>query len=105
MIIGVDIGMGIDMAYVELPIAMCRMPQGVRSTFLNLHKNTTGVRFKIGMWTADDLRNATFCLAPSGWGYGWRTYLALAMLCIPVIIQRASRLNRTALEACDCIRV
>lgn len=23
----------------------------------------------------------------SGWGYGWRTYVALAVLCIPVIIQ------------------
>eukprot|EP00966_Prymnesium_polylepis_P034505 802233-Prymnesium_polylepis.4 len=26
-------------------------------------------------------------LLRSGWGYGWRTYVALAMLCIPVVIQ------------------
>jgi hypothetical protein len=45
------------------------------------------VHFNVGGWNAADLRDATFCLAPSGWGHGWRTYLALAMLCIPVIIQ------------------
>ena len=26
-------------------------------------------------------------LCPSGWGFGWRTYLAVATLCIPVIVQ------------------
>jgi len=33
------------------------------------------------------MRNATFCLCPSGVGFGWRVYIALAALCIPVIIQ------------------
>ena len=33
------------------------------------------------------MRDSRFCLCPSGWGYGWRLYLAMATLCIPVIIQ------------------
>ena len=34
-----------------------------------------------------DLRDADFCLAPSGVGFGWRVYVSLAALCIPVIVQ------------------
>jgi len=52
-----------------------------------MHKNTLGVQVNVGSWKPSDLRGATFCLAPSGWGFGWRTYIALAMLCVPVIIQ------------------
>lgn len=33
------------------------------------------------------LLQALHKISHSGWGYGWRTYLALAMLCIPVVIQ------------------
>jgi len=40
-----------------------------------------------GEFTLDDLRAATFCLAPSGWGWGWRITLALLTQCVPVIIQ------------------
>lgn len=29
----------------------------------------------------------SFHLCISGWGFGWRTYLALALLCVPVIVQ------------------
>ncbi|KAL1525144.1 hypothetical protein AB1Y20_020015 [Prymnesium parvum] len=61
--------------------------QGVRFAFYELHRHTPGVRYSVDSWSAADLRNATFCLAPSGWGYGWRTYIALAVLCIPVIVQ------------------
>ena len=31
--------------------------------------------------------NAKFCLCPSGTGFGWRTYLAAIVGCIPVIVQ------------------
>jgi hypothetical protein len=61
--------------------------QGVRAQFHRLHANTSGVRSRVGSWDASEMRRSTFCLAPSGWGYGWRTYLALSMLCIPVIVQ------------------
>ncbi|KAL1499563.1 hypothetical protein AB1Y20_011764 [Prymnesium parvum] len=61
--------------------------QGVRDHFHRLHGQAAGVVYRVGAWDAVEMRNATFCLAPSGWGYGWRTYLALSMLCIPVIIQ------------------
>ena len=43
--------------------------------------------WKVGDWSFSDLRSSTFCLCPSGWGWGWRTYLALAALCVPVIVQ------------------
>lgn len=46
-----------------------------------------GVVFRQGKWSIDQLRQAQFCLCPSGWGFGWRTYLAVATLCIPVIVQ------------------
>ena len=45
------------------------------------------VVFQEGAWSVGTLRNATFCLCPSGWGFGWRTYLAVATLCVPVIVQ------------------
>ena len=45
------------------------------------------VVFQEGAWRVGALRNATFCLCPSGWGFGWRTYLAVATLCVPVIVQ------------------
>eukprot|EP00966_Prymnesium_polylepis_P081622 1890849-Prymnesium_polylepis.1 len=46
-----------------------------------------GVVFKVGSWRIGSLRRSKFCLCPSGWGYGWRTYLAVATLCVPVIVQ------------------
>eukprot|EP00966_Prymnesium_polylepis_P012118 278323-Prymnesium_polylepis.1 len=46
-----------------------------------------GVTYHVGQWSISELADSTFCLAPSGWGYGWRTYLALAVQCIPVIVQ------------------
>mmetsp|Transcript_53277 Transcript_53277/g.147184 ORF Transcript_53277/g.147184 Transcript_53277/m.147184 type:complete len:386 (-) Transcript_53277:60-1217(-) len=61
--------------------------QGVRQFFHKLHRNTPGVVFDVGGWGVAGLRDATFCLAPSGWGYGWRISISLAMHCIPVIIQ------------------
>jgi len=61
--------------------------QGVRQAFYRLHRNTPGVTYHIGQWSISELADSTFCLAPSGWGYGWRTYLALAVQCIPVIVQ------------------
>ena len=61
--------------------------QGVRQAFLQWHSKTPGVVFKEGHWTLSDLRGSTFCLCPSGWGFGWRIYLALATLCVPVIVQ------------------
>ena len=59
----------------------------MRQIFERLHRRTRGVRFHKGKWSIDELYQAEFCLAPSGWGYGWRTYLALATGCIPVIVQ------------------
>ena len=61
--------------------------QGVRQALEQAHRDTPGVRFRRGKWAIEELTTAEFCLAPSGWGYGWRTYLALAVGCIPVIIQ------------------
>ncbi|KAL1503431.1 hypothetical protein AB1Y20_011919 [Prymnesium parvum] len=61
--------------------------QGVRQYFHQLHQFTPGVVYDVGGWGVGGLRDATFCLAPSGWGYGWRVSLSLAMLCVPVIIQ------------------
>ena len=62
--------------------------QGVRQQFYRLHQNTSRVLVvDVGGWSAASMRNATFCLAPSGWGFGWRLFVSLAMLCIPVIIQ------------------
>lgn len=61
--------------------------QGVRAYFHQLHRETPGVRFELGNWTVSAMSNATFCLAPSGWGFGWRAYISLSMLCIPVIVQ------------------
>lgn len=61
--------------------------QGVRQSFYKLHTGTPGVRIEVGTWKIEHMRAATFCLAPSGWGFGWRTYLAVATLCIPVIVQ------------------
>ena len=61
--------------------------QGVREYFYEQHQNSTEVSFELGRWNVSSMRNATFCLAPSGWGYGWRVYVSLAMNCIPVIIQ------------------
>jgi hypothetical protein len=61
--------------------------QGVRQEFYRLHRSTSGVRYDVGSWDAVNMRSSLFCLAPSGWGYGWRTYLAVAMRCIPVIVQ------------------
>lgn len=61
--------------------------QGVRQLFHRLHRDTPGIVYDVGGWGVAGLRNATFCLAPSGWGYGWRVSISLAMLCIPVIIQ------------------
>jgi hypothetical protein len=61
--------------------------QGVRQAFRQWHSKTPGVVFKEGHWTLSDLRGSTFCLCPSGWGFGWRIYLALATLCVPVIVQ------------------
>ncbi|KAL1528166.1 hypothetical protein AB1Y20_009527 [Prymnesium parvum] len=61
--------------------------QGVREFFYERHRNESEVLFQLGGWNATAMRAATFCLAPSGWGYGWRVYVSLAMLCIPVIVQ------------------
>ncbi|KAL1518793.1 hypothetical protein AB1Y20_003073 [Prymnesium parvum] len=72
--------------------------QGVRQTLWSLltssaHSNASRsgswdkVVFKTGDWSISMLRQAQFCLCPSGWGFGWRASLALATLCIPVIIQ------------------
>ena len=61
--------------------------QGVRQFLHKVHRDTPGVVFDVGGWGAAGLRNSTFCLAPTGWGYGWRVSVSLAMLCIPVIIQ------------------
>ena len=51
--------------------------QRVRQEMWRLHfndsHNWTGVVFKPGQWTISQLRSATFCLCPSGWGFGWRT--------------------------------
>jgi hypothetical protein len=33
------------------------------------------------------MQQAAYCLCPSGVGFGWRTSLALAAGCIPVIVQ------------------
>ena len=46
-----------------------------------------GFVFRIGAWNISQLRDSLFCLCPSGTGFGWRVYLALATQCIPVIIQ------------------
>jgi hypothetical protein len=64
-----------------------RYSQRVRQEVYRLHRHASGVVFPDGGWALGDLRNATFCLCPSGWGFGWRVYLALVALCIPVIIQ------------------
>ena len=61
--------------------------QRVREELWRLHHNASGVVFRQGEWSLGEMRKATFCLCPSGWGFGWRTYLALATLCVPVIIQ------------------
>ena len=61
--------------------------QGVRQAFEREHRHTPGVQFRKGHWKIGELRSADFCLAPSGWGYGWRTYLSLVAGCIPVIVQ------------------
>ena len=61
--------------------------QGVRQAFEREHSHTPGVQFRKGHWKIGELRKADFCLAPSGWGYGWRTSLSLVAGCIPVIVQ------------------
>lgn len=61
--------------------------QGVRQAFYRMHRRAPGVKYQVGKWSIASLANSTFCLAPSGWGYGWRTYLSLAVQCIPVIVQ------------------
>ena len=39
--------------------------QGVRQALWALHKNTSGVVFKVGAWSISDLRSATFwCAQP-----------------------------------------
>jgi len=60
--------------------------QGVRQKIQELHANEPGFILG-GEFTFDDLRAATFCLAPSGWGWGWRITLAMLTQCVPVIIQ------------------
>lgn len=59
----------------------------VRQEFFRLHQNVSDVRIQVGRWSLADMRESTFCLCPSGVGFGWRVFLALAALCIPVIIQ------------------
>ena len=61
--------------------------QGVRSEVYRLHHATEGIAFRTGKWHLSQMRDSTFCLCPSGWGFGWRIYLALATLCIPVLVQ------------------
>lgn len=60
--------------------------QGVRQAIERLHAGEEGFVLG-GEFTLDDLRAATFCLAPSGWGWGWRITLAMLTQCVPVIIQ------------------
>ena len=61
--------------------------QGVRKTFYVTHARTPGVKFVVGKWKISQMRDSIFCLCPSGWGYGWRIYLAVAMSCVPVLVQ------------------
>jgi len=61
--------------------------QLVRDEFVRHHRADRDVLARFGKWTISDMKDSTFCLCPSGVGYGWRTYLAVAMLCIPVIVQ------------------
>jgi hypothetical protein len=58
-----------------------------RSRRLSSASNWSGVVFQGRGWNIGHLRKAQYCLCPSGWGFGWRTYLAVATLCIPVIVQ------------------
>ncbi|EOD41429.1 hypothetical protein EMIHUDRAFT_462116 [Emiliania huxleyi CCMP1516] len=60
--------------------------QGVRQRIAELHSDEPDFVLG-GTFTLDDLRAATFCLAPSGWGWGWRITLTLLTQCVPVIIQ------------------
>lgn len=71
--------------------------QGVRQAFEREHRHTRGVQFREGHWVIGELRQADFCLAPSGWGYGWRTYLALVAGCIPVVTDHNSNFGPTGL--------
>lgn len=59
----------------------------VRQEFYRLHHLALDVQIKRGQWNISDMRGSTFCLCPSGVGFGWRVYIALVAGCIPVIIQ------------------
>ena len=61
--------------------------QLVRQEFQRLHANDSAVEIRVGAWSIGDLRDADYCLSPSGVGFGWRVYVALAALCVPVIVQ------------------
>jgi hypothetical protein len=60
--------------------------QGVRQQIAQHHSNRTDFVLG-GKFTLDQLREARFCLAPSGWGWGWRLQLTMLTQCVPVIIQ------------------
>ncbi|KAL1521204.1 hypothetical protein AB1Y20_022755 [Prymnesium parvum] len=61
--------------------------QRVRQEVHARHAAAPGVVFRTGKWRLREMRSSRFCLCPSGWGFGWRLHLALAALCVPVIIQ------------------
>ena len=51
--------------YRELVCQCCR-----RKSY---HSEGNRIILKTGGWTMRSLRNSTYCLCPSGWGFGWRT--------------------------------
>ena len=61
--------------------------QLVRQEFQRLHANDSAIEIRVGAWSIRDLRDADYCLSPSGVGFGWRVHVALAALCVPVIVQ------------------